>query len=322
MFGFVEDQMHHGAAAPPSWIIVERRDLLQFAAVIDVLVVVGADPGHGIERAGRQRRHHLAACRLLGHGTEFLQDPSRETPRPDLEPGEVGGGLDVVAKETAHLGSGIAGRKGQHAVVREERIGEVVAAPVEREGSLLARIHTERERGRDCESGILAILVIERRLAGFDGPGLNGIEGLEPRHDIARRGHIDPETAVGDLPDFAGESLGTAVEEVEALREARRQAPRHLGIGSCGPGWPCRQCGRTERRPGDETPPTDRLRHRPVSLTHRSGAPGSALFPVGVRSQDAAASHASLRGAQRRSNPARDPEWAGSRHARLAVRSQ
>jgi hypothetical protein len=60
---------------------------------------------------------------------------------------------------------------------------------------------------------------------------LDGVGGLQRGHDFAGREDLDLEFAVGQVGDHLGHDLGAAIDRVERLREARCQAPFHLGVG-------------------------------------------------------------------------------------------
>ena len=76
--------------------------------------------------------------------------------------------------------------------------------------------------------GILAEIVVGRRVAHLDCAGLDRVGGLQPRHDLVGGEDLDLEPVVGRLGDRLRKRLGGAVERVERLREARGQAPFEL----------------------------------------------------------------------------------------------
>ena len=65
----------------------------------------------------------------------------------------------------------------------------------------------------------------------FHGAGLHRVEHLQGGHDLAGGEGADLELAVGDFRDALGDVLGRAVQRVEALRPARREAPLEAGLG-------------------------------------------------------------------------------------------
>jgi len=66
-------------------------------------------------------------------------------------------------------------------------------------------------------------------VAHLDRALLHGVERLQAGDDLAGGEDADVELAAGDLAQAVGEQLGTAVQRVDALREARRHAPLDLG---------------------------------------------------------------------------------------------
>jgi hypothetical protein len=62
-------------------------------------------------------------------------------------------------------------------------------------------------------------------IASDPPPKYHRVEHLQRGHDLAGRKGADLKLAVGDLADALGDELRAAVERVQALRPARRQAP-------------------------------------------------------------------------------------------------
>src|ERR1700719_4126531 len=68
-------------------------------------------------------------------------------------------------------------------------------------------------------------------MAALDGLVLHRIDDLQTRDDFAGGENADLELVVGDRRDSLGEVFTGAVDRVERLGKARRQAPLHLGYG-------------------------------------------------------------------------------------------
>ena len=68
-------------------------------------------------------------------------------------------------------------------------------------------------------------------MAALDGLVLHRIDDLQARDDLAGGEDADLELVVGDCRHSLGEVLAGAIDRVERLGEARRQAPLHLGHG-------------------------------------------------------------------------------------------
>jgi hypothetical protein len=92
-------------------------------------------------------------------------------------------------------------------------------------GILLARVQAERQRGAEGESGILAEIIISRRVSHLDGAVLHGIEHLEARHDFAGGKNLNLEFIVGDFGDALGHIFRSAVKRIQRFRPACRQTP-------------------------------------------------------------------------------------------------
>ena len=76
------------AAFPEAGIVVERRDLGE----AELLVVVGADPLGGVDRAALERRVDVAARDLLRHDAELRHDLAGKAGDAHLQALQVGDG--------------------------------------------------------------------------------------------------------------------------------------------------------------------------------------------------------------------------------------
>src|SRR6185369_8665432 len=75
---------------------------------------------------------------------------------------------------------------------------------------------------------VLADEVVARGMRALDRALLDGVDHAEGRHDLAGSEDADLELAARDLLDALRDHLATAVDGVEALREARGAAPAHV----------------------------------------------------------------------------------------------
>src|SRR5262252_4900573 len=94
------------AAFPPAGIVVVLGDLDE----AELLVVVGADPFGGVDRALLERRKDIAARKLLRHYAELRQDAPGKTADAELQALHVIERLYLLAEPAAHLARRIAGR--------------------------------------------------------------------------------------------------------------------------------------------------------------------------------------------------------------------
>ena len=219
--------MHHRAAFPEARVVVELRDLLE----AELLVVIGADPLGRVDGALLQRRIDVAAGELLRHDADLLQHLAGDAADAELQAGQIGDRLDLLAEPAAHLGAGIAAGEADHAVLLEELVAELLAAALVPPGVLLARVEAERHRRVDRKGRILADIIIGDGVAHLDGAVGGRVQRLQAGNDFARRKHLDLELVVGHFGDVFRQLLGAAIDRVERLREARRQAPLDLGRG-------------------------------------------------------------------------------------------
>jgi len=68
-------------------------------------------------------------------------------------------------------------------------------------------------------------------LTALDRALLHGVEDLQRRHDLASGVGRDLELAVGQLADTLAEECSCAVDRIETLGIARREAPLDLRRG-------------------------------------------------------------------------------------------
>src|SRR3954447_14677006 len=140
------------AAFPETRIIIVLGNLLES----ELFVIIRAHPFRPVDGALFQRRIDVAASELLRHHTDLLQHLAGNAADAEFEAGEIGNGLDLLAEPAAHLGSGIAARKTDHAEFLEELVAKLHAAALVPPRILLAGIEPEWHRGIDRECRVLA----------------------------------------------------------------------------------------------------------------------------------------------------------------------
>ena len=220
----IDEGVHRRAAFPESRVVIELGHLLE----AELFVIIGADPLGGVDGALLQRRIDVAAGDLLRYHADLLQHLAGDAADAELEAGEIGDCLDLLAEPAAHLGAGIAGGEADHAMLLEELVAKLHAAALVPPGVLLARIEAERHRSEDRKRRILADIVIRHRVAHLDGAVGGRIQRLQAGNHFARREHLDLELVVGHFGDVLRDLLRAAEDRVQRLRKARGQAPFDL----------------------------------------------------------------------------------------------
>ena len=220
----IDEGQDHRAAFPPAGIIVVRRDLKE----AELLVVIGADPFGGIDGALLERRIDVATRDLLRHGPELLQHASGESADAHLDALEILDRIDFLAEPTAHLAAGIAGEQ-RHAVVLCVELIQHFLAAAQRQPTLVQPlVRTERNRGAEGESRILAEIIIRGGVADFDGAVLYRVDDLKAGHDFAGGESLDLKLVVGRLGNRFRHYLTAAPQRVERLRPTGRHSPFEL----------------------------------------------------------------------------------------------
>src|SRR6202022_4279523 len=111
----------------------------------ELLVVVGADPFGGIDRALLQGRIDVAGGELLRNHAELRQNPPGKTADAELQAFHVVEALDLLAKPAAHLARRVSGRHSPAVIGLEEVVEQLHAAALELPGFLLAGVEPERQ---------------------------------------------------------------------------------------------------------------------------------------------------------------------------------
>src|SRR5262249_22601691 len=152
----VDHEMQRGTAFPPARVVIVFRHLVE----AELLVVVGADPFGGVDRALLEGGINVAARELLGHATELLDGAAGKAADAELEPDEVLRRLELLAEPPAHLRAGVAADQRINVVLLAELDEQLLAVAVGEPGVLLAAVEAERDRAEQREGRILADEII------------------------------------------------------------------------------------------------------------------------------------------------------------------
>src|SRR5262249_33719827 len=135
---------------PPAGIIVVLRDLVE----AELLIVVGADPLGGVDRALLQCRIDVAAGDLLSDAAQPVDHQTGDTGDAEFQSLEIVDRPDLLAEPAPHLCTGGAADDAVNVVALVE-LGEQLApaAPVY-PGILLARIGAERNGSIEGEGRV------------------------------------------------------------------------------------------------------------------------------------------------------------------------
>src|SRR4029077_9071086 len=120
----VDDVVALASTFPPARVVIVFGDLGE----AELLVVIGADPFGGIDRAFLQRRIDIAAGDLLRHAADLGDDGSGEAADAEFQSLETRDRLDLFPDPAAHLGTGAASRNAEAIVLLEEVIEQILPA--------------------------------------------------------------------------------------------------------------------------------------------------------------------------------------------------
>ena len=174
-------------------------------------------------------------------------------PKPAVRifrPSKSFGRFDLLAEPAEHLAAGLAGRESDDVEAVIDLVHQLAAIAEHHPGIVLARREAEGQRAVEDEARVLADVVAGIGVAAFDGAVGHRVEHLQGGHDLAGGEGLELELAVGQLADDAGDGLRRAEERVEALGEARGEAPLHVLARLLGEGGRCGKRG--QRRGGGE----------------------------------------------------------------------
>ncbi len=223
----VDVEVQLRAAFPPAGVVVERRHLVE----AQLLVVVRAHPLQRVDRALFQRGVQVGARNRLRDHTEGLQHPARERIGAELQALEVGDGLDLLAEPAAHLSARVAAGEADDVVLGVELAHQLQAVALVHPGVHLPGVEAEGHGAAQAERRVLAIVVVGRRVRHLDGGVLHAVHHAEGRHQFAAGMHRDLELAASGFADLLGEHFRRAIDGVERLGEAGREAPADAGLG-------------------------------------------------------------------------------------------
>src|SRR5690606_5145095 len=136
----VDEEVHRSTTFPEGRVILVWRDLVE----AELLVVIGADPFGGVDRAALQRRIDVDARKRLRNDAEPRPDFTGNSRCAHLQALAILKALNFLAIPAAHLRSGVAPENTRDAVSGEAGIITLVAAAVIEPCVLQARIHAER----------------------------------------------------------------------------------------------------------------------------------------------------------------------------------
>src|SRR6516165_799891 len=225
--GEIDKEVVRGAALPPARIVIKLRDLVE----TELLVVVGADPLGGIDRALLKRRIDVAAGELLRHHAKFGERLAGPAADPHFQSIEVLDSVDLLAEPAAHLSAGIAHQQALGIERGAEIVDQFLAFAVIVPSVLLAGVQVERGSAKQGPGRVLADIIILSAVTHLDGAVLHGVEHLQARYDLAGGEGLDLEFAVGGLGNIFRKADTGAEQGIERLRPARGQPPPQLRIG-------------------------------------------------------------------------------------------
>src|SRR5215470_7645643 len=100
-------------------------------------------------------------------------------------------------------------------------------------GDVRARVEAEWQRSAEGEGGVLAPVIVQRRVAHLDRAVPDRVEHLQAGDDFAGGERLDLELVVGDVGHPLGKIFAAAIERIERLRPARGISPLNLRIRLC-----------------------------------------------------------------------------------------
>src|SRR5262249_26832393 len=102
---------------------------------------------------------------------------------------------------------------------------------VDRRRLILSLVGTECNEIANRKSRILAKIEIRREMAYPDVATRGRIQSLQPRHNLARRKHLNLKLVVGRLSHVFSHQLYSAIQCIERLRPAACHSPFELWHG-------------------------------------------------------------------------------------------
>src|SRR6185436_13380596 len=143
-----------------------------------LLVIIGADPFGGVDRAFLQCRINVAARDLLRDDAELGEHLAAEAGDTHLDAAEIGGAFDFLAEPAEALPAGVAHRNADDAEAVVNFIDQALAIAIEIPGIVLAYRQAERQRAVEDQRRVLADVVAAIAVAALHGAVRDRVEHL------------------------------------------------------------------------------------------------------------------------------------------------
>ena len=161
-----------------------------------------------------------------------MHDPGAEAAVAHLEPAQIVGRADLLAKPARGLGGDDVAVQAFQPVGGVDLIVDFVAAAITQPGEVFPRRRSERH----CREpgGGRNLAGVEGRYApqGVDGAGPNRIETLERRDQSVRLEDLELQGAAGQRHDTFGEAPDGRAEDRQRARNRALQLPAHAVFGA------------------------------------------------------------------------------------------
>ena len=220
----VDHGVQHGAAFPPAGIVIERGNFVE----AKLLVVVGTNPFGGIDHAFFKVLVDLRARQLLWHHAKLGNDLATEAADAHFNALQIGNGLDFLAEPAAHLRARVATGESDEVLRGIELVHQVHAAAIIHPGVLHAAVEAEGNGSCKGVGGILAPVIIGRRVAHLHIAFAHLIGGFEGRGYFPAGENLDGKLAICRLAYGFGKSFCRAINCIKALGKAGSHAPFHF----------------------------------------------------------------------------------------------
>ena len=190
--------------------LVEGRPIVQLGDLVEARRKVAGRPQEldAVDRAALQGRVDVRHAQRHGHRTQPLEQLAAQAGAAQLEPLEIGQPVDLVPEPAAHLQAGVAGHERLEPERRVELVPQRLPAAVLDPGLMLGRGQAERHRGEERRRLDLAGPVERGAVAHLGGAGIDRVEHLQRRHQLAGGEQLHGEPAAAELADPVGQALG------------------------------------------------------------------------------------------------------------------
>ena len=167
-----------------------------------------ANPLCAVDSAGLQRLEDFAACHGNGGRAHLRDHFAAQTWHTVLQAFEVSCGVDFLAEPTAGLRTGVTGEEGLHAELFVRFVHQLVTTHVVDPVVDFLRGHAERHSREECESRMLADVVVGRSVVGISLTGGHGIESsLRTGDQFPVRLQVDFKGAIGHRCNVVSNAL-------------------------------------------------------------------------------------------------------------------